>query len=236
MKIAVSGDYHGKSLDSLKMELMGQGIDMHISLGDYATLNIIIQYLDMRYIMNLIGIGSIEVASNHDVALYRNLELGGPHKTPDDEHDRLMKDSRAREFIEDMLHNYYQTLSFGDYNAVIIHGALDGDIESAHIKGDERMLWYRFKEEEDILRNFEKMDSMGFNLMIKGHDHGPVFYSLEGGEVHTNNGWSEESFHLRSDRLQIIQPGAYVLDRYCVIEDSIVYFRKIGKELIRSSE
>lgn len=194
MKYAIFGDMHGKDISALESALDNINPDTIICLGDFDQTKIIHQFMDMekRYLDK--GKEVIKVPGNHDHALLTGLEIHSgtiySQGTSDIELEyELFADPVAREYTKSLLNpkdlkiinNMARTVldskTFGkDYKTIIMHGAYDGDLSAYEgCPAEIRNLWARLLSKEDHKRNFKAMESNGYNVMIRGHDHKPYY-------------------------------------------------------------
>jgi len=219
--LLAAGDFHGADLTGLSKTILDILPDIYISLGDYDTVECILQHSELEKKLKERGTMVVSVPGNHDAAIYSGMDLFSPYSS--DNCDDFMKNPGAWGYLENLVARPSQSLDVFGRQAIIVHGGLAGDVDWSVPKKD-RILWYRMNEREDIEDNFLKMQELGYSLMIKGHGHSPVLYTYDK-EVSLKTGWGNEEYNLEYSML-IINPGAFAMGYYCLIEDNSVKFRK----------
>ncbi|MFC1539025.1 hypothetical protein ACFL6H_06360 [Candidatus Latescibacterota bacterium] len=73
------------------------------------------------------------------------------------------------------------------------------------------------------MKNFKKMKQLGFQIMIRGHDHKPTYvYEDQMGEIYIHNPEKNNTkFKLWQDRTHTITPGAFLDGYYAIIDTKI---------------
>lgn len=186
------GDLHGADLIAFCGELEKRGTDALICTGDFDQTSTIHQYMDLEAKLKAAGKEVITVPGNHDQAILTGLDilsgtLDSQGKTSHQLHRELMDDKTATDYLdnlcdpEKLFRNGIRMCLDKDrlgrqYPALILHGALAGDISCYYdCPFQIATLWMRQIYRHDFRRNLSEMKAEGLKVMIKGHDHEPVY-------------------------------------------------------------
>lgn len=240
MKYAIFGDIHGEELKDLERALDFENPDVLICTGDFDRAKTIRQFmaLEERYMEN--GKSVIKVPGNHDHAILNNLPITSgalrrQGKSSYELHRELMEDSEARDYIDKLVNpegfytnnrvrTYLDKERFGsEYRTIIIHGAYDGDLSSfPACPEDIKDLWLRLKTKEDYRKNFEAMDRKGYRVMVRGHDHDPLYvYDDPDKGIVAYAPENGSAYRLFGHRKHTINPGALFDGFFATIDTQI---------------
>jgi len=232
MKYLITGDYHIFQPLGLESVIEKEAPDILISLGDFDWVGQAEDFLRIRGRVK----ERIEVAGNHDHAIFNNIEIEAPVLedvtkrtgktwTIKDVHEELMKNEAVREYFAGLLkpENLVKKFQIGDFRAVVVHGAYYGSFQTAPIELREPYfnLWYRIIEEPpfilpNLMGNFSIMKANGENLMIRGHDHFAFHGCVKDGI--TSYQFNPEKIEMESSSMHIISPGPFYDGNYAVLE------------------
>lgn len=229
MKYLIFGDIHGRTIEPLESIILHEKPGEVLCLGDFDEPRIINQYLDIMKKHEKIKFRT--VPGNHDDCVYYDKSLYSGTldkigKTCHGLHLELMQDEVAKGFIENLLkEESFRIHLRKTLPTLVIHGALAG-----YSHGTNQTIWTRLISEEHRKANFRKMAEQGIKVMIRGHDH-EASYSCEG-DVDEMHGHPGDSFDIRPDVAQVINPGPWFDGRYAMINTSgkknpILQFRSV---------
>jgi len=232
MKYVLVGDFHGADLSNLERVLQTLNPDMLIGMSDFDTVKTILQWMEISKQFN-----TKNVPGNHDVAILKNTpiisgtlveqmendsEQNDIVKYINKLHNKLMDNKEAREYINKLVNSaekieiFLDEERFGDtYKTIIMHGALAGDTSSGGPESSPN-LWARLKREDDYRRNFHAMNLEGYTIMLRAHDHAPICAYKEPQKSIIRSG--PGTFKLFSDRMYVINPGAFYNGFIAVID------------------
>lgn len=251
MKYLIFSDMHGSDLTRLDNRIETENPDYLICLGDFDQTKTIHQFMGIRKKQIERGKHVVMVPGNHDHAILNGLHITSgtferQGKMFFDLYEELRADKEAWTFINNLVNSpetlytnnrvriYLDKPKFGEeYQTMVIHGAYDGDIHSFPDCPQElRDLWLRLSSEEDFRKNFDMMEKKGYKVMIRGHDHEPLYtykdpqkgivsYEPKGGDM----------YRMFKHRRHVINPGALYDDNFAVIDTDgnipLVRFNKI---------
>ncbi len=231
MKYLVFGDIHGKTVDELEEIINEEKIDSLICLGDFDQVKSIRGFIDLEKKFIEEEKPLIVVPGNHDYAVFHNEHiysetLDKQEKSISKLHSELQKDKIAKEYLSNLVNrgsNGMETRMGLDHSTYVVHGGLDGSLFSYRdCPKNIEDLWFRIDwGERDYPKNFKKMAEKGYNILIRGHDHHRTYgFETNDGQIDgifvTNGG----KFELTDSKRHIINPGAWFLGDYLIIDDS----------------
>ncbi|MCX8194093.1 MAG: metallophosphoesterase [Candidatus Pacearchaeota archaeon] len=239
MRYMIIGDLHGSDLYlNLEDTIMYENPDFLVCLGDFDQVSTIRQFMEIEKRLENKGKKVIKVPGNHDYALLNHICIdSGTFKKQGKSFYQLVtelnKDTIAKNYLDELVNSrepgytihrkafFLDKERFGDaYKTIVIHGAYDGDISSApNSSPEERDLWFRLTEEEDYEKNFRIMEEKGYTIMIRGHDHEPIYsyYDKENGIVLYAPD-PNKAYRLFKKRKHIINPGALFNGWFALID------------------
>lgn len=158
------------------------------------------------------------------------------------EYIKKLVNSKHEGFTTHRVRIFLDQLKYGkSYQTLVIHGAYKGDLSSnPYCDENNRDLWTRLTSYNDYKENFEVMskkkrmnnltmihddsfekvsgqNSDGYNIIIRGHDHTPLYvYNDKIKGIIANQPKFNEKYQLLKERKHAINPGAY-FDGYYVI-------------------
>lgn len=250
MKYFVYGDVHSTHENcNLEELVLSEGADVLIYLGDDDSIQSQEYGIVMRNILRQKGIEVYEVPGNHDQAIYQNIPFRST-ALRDRKVEDLHEQALDNEFVSDYLSQVVDSsklfkeimLDSGKYlcmfRTAVLHGAFDGDTTSEPYKGPKEFLplWTRLFDEEDYLKNFEKMNEQKYRVMLRGHDHRAVIASMDAQrnvQMRFPHRDSKE-YVLYPDKLHTINPGPFYDGKYVIIDTNqadslfpVVQFKQI---------
>ncbi|MBU0757989.1 MAG: metallophosphatase family protein [Nanoarchaeota archaeon] len=261
MRYLLFGDVHSTDLSKLEriIDESQDPIDTVICTGDFDSVKAILSYMKIKEKYEPTGIKFITVPGNHDDAVYYNRDINLSSFYSDvtikDLHEKLFKSEKARDLMEETLGHTKKTLKLSkitsdisEHDAIIIHGALDGNMPEGFSKKNYstelltkeymRDMWLRLysdkqepigfvqdieKSKENHERNFRKMEELKYRTMLRGHDHKPELAKKQ----HDNTSFFEpvidRAYEFTESTLLTITPGAFQNGYYATIsiEDHI---------------
>jgi predicted phosphodiesterase len=235
MRYAIMSDYHGANLDGLGVPefLEEMNVDSIISMGDFDQTRTIRQYLALkaRY-------PTVEVPGNHDLAVLLDQTIFSgtmlaQGKTVHELHRELHADRVALAYIRKLVDGsppgregngmrmFLDGQRLGEkYPALVIHGALAGDMDSfPECPEGIRDIWARLLSDDDHSANFREMEKAGISVMIRGHDHSPAYVYRDAGGIHSESGRDGAAHRLLPGRMHVINPGA-IYDGWVAVIDT----------------
>jgi predicted phosphodiesterase len=233
MKYALFGDFHGSELNELEYALKYQNPDVLICTGDFDSTKTIRQFMNLEEKYKKKGKKVIKVPGNHDHAILTNKlimsgTLARQGKSSIDLHNELKDDLIAFNYLRDLVNSgnlsslLLDEQEFNDdYRAIVLHGALEGDLSSyPKCPEDLASLWLRLESNSDFKYNFDAMVRKGFNVMIRGHDHEKIYTynDPEKGLVFYEPNENESTYRLLDYRQHVINPGALFHGDYAIID------------------
>lgn len=242
MKYALFGDIHGTELKDLEKALAYEKPDVLICTGDFDQMRSIHQFIDLENKYKKQGKIVVKVPGNHDHAILTGLYITSGTLMRQGKdcfglHKELKNDSVAHNYIDDLVNSkelgktnkrvglFLDEYRFGkDFKTIVIHGAYGGDLSSfPRCSKDIRDLWYRLNTKWDHAENFEVMGKKGYKVMIRGHDHNPVYTynDLEKGIVSYYPKTKGKSFRLLKERQHTINPGALFDGDFAIIDTDV---------------
>lgn len=229
MKYALFGDIHGSELNDLEKFLDSEEIGALICTGDFDQTRSIHQFIELEKKI-LRGGGKVTVVpGNHDHALYvgdyiRSDEIRRQGGNSKELHEELRADPIASQYILDLLQGERRGFKgnrikgildlnkFGDfYRVMIVHGAPIGNMHSFPDCPDKiKNLWARLLTEDDHKEVFDYMDKSGYKIMIRGHDHSPIYSCRDENEIISFHLPNRDivGYRLGKEKLHIVNPGA----------------------------
>ncbi|MBC5792698.1 MAG: metallophosphoesterase family protein [Nanohaloarchaea archaeon] len=218
MTVYALGDYHGRSIEGfIENEQPFEG-DLILSTGDFDNVEVIHEILELKQDTEFIDVGA-----NHDHAMLERKPitsgtLEAQEYSFQELAEELNRDDQARRYLQDLVANPVREFSLGDMSGVLVHGGLDGHIQSPRTPENVKKLWYRLWDDEDYRKNFSAMDRNNYDLMVRGHDHrrehvlSPDTFDLEYGTGDKTYDLGQEGFHL-------ITHGSWYEGDYAVIDE-----------------
>lgn len=252
MKWAIFGDIHGRSLKELEDALDIENPGMLICTGDFDDTRSINQFIELENKYKEKGKEVVKVPGNHDYAILNNQEissgtLGMQGKTIGELHNELINDKIAYDYIKQLIisenpnhtknraRDFLDADKFGeDYQTIIIHGAYDGNLFSfPNCPDNLKDVWMRLNDSEDYSKNFNEMSKEGDKIMIRGHDHHPIYVChdpVKGIKEYIPE--NKSSFKLFKNLQHVINPGALFNGNFATIdtdleENPILTYHKI---------
>lgn len=234
MTIYALGDYHGHSIQEfLEKETPNSG-DLILSTGDFDQVKVIEEFLELK---NNLGEDSvIDVGANHDHAILKRRPITSETiRDQDKSFNQLVEDlhsnNSAKNYIEEILDEPIKEFNLGNVRGVLVHGGLDGYIQSFRTPEEIKPLWYRIRTDEDFNKNFDRMAENGYELMIRGHDHRQeyVIKPEESEEIIRGFPQPGDVLEIESGFKYIINHGPWYEGKYITFdeEDEIVEFKQI---------
>ena len=105
---------------------------------------------------------------------------------------------------------------------MIIHAGLAGNLDGFPGCPDELQdFWVRYKKDSDYISNFQAMNSNGFNVMIKGHDHQPICAYVESGRKKRCKMIPKDdlrSMALKKDGIYLVNHGPWYKGWFAIID------------------
>lgn len=232
MRYGLVGDVHGSELRKAEKEFHVRKVDYGICLGDFDRAHIARQMMEMQIESN---IPWIVVPGNHDHSHINRVKIYSGTMTDQGINSEMMwsewelpENKDAREYVEGMLENKpvvqnsARRIAFyldedPDWKVVVIHGAYAGDFQ-----GQPADLWTRLRREADYKKNFEVMEKKGYKIMIRGHDHFPIYtYKDPEKGVVSYDGENGKEFRLFKQRVHTINPGAFFDGNFAIIDTDV---------------
>jgi predicted phosphodiesterase len=233
MKYMIFGDFHGKDLQKLEKTLLIENPDSLISLGDFDQVETIRKFMDIEKKLLKEGKEVIKVPGNHDYAVQKNeliisSSLNGKGKNSYQLHDELFRDKEAYDYLSNMVNSDFFIRGFLDkgrfsekYPFVVVHGAYFGNMSSCRSCQDEiKPLWNRLISEEDFHLNFDELRKRKEKIMIRGHDHLPVYAVKDSTREDIEYAVSGDKYELDGEKEHIINPGALLYGHFATIDTS----------------
>ena len=243
MKYAIIGDLHGKELGELEVALSFENPGVLICTGDFDQIKTINQFKDLEQKYKKIGKKVIKVPGNHDHAILCDLEINSgtlkmQGKNIHQLYQELMRDPVAHKYIHELVNPrdplytnnnvriFLDEDKFGkEYPTTVIHGAYDGDLSSFFDCPENiRELWFRLKTESDYKKNFNAMSKKNCKVMVRGHDHDPVYVydDVYEGVVISMPKENKSVYRLFKYRKHIINPGALFNGLFATIDTKVL--------------
>jgi hypothetical protein len=89
-------------------------------------------------------------------------------------------------------------------------------------QGEPADLWTRLRTPSDHAANFKAMEKSDYRIMIRGHDHSPVYtYKDPVKGIKSYDGDDDAKFRLFENRLHTINPGAYFEGYFAIIDTDV---------------
>ena len=227
MRIGIVGDVHGRDLGPVQERFRAERVDQGICLGDFDRAHIARQMMEMQR-----QDGWYVVPGNHDFSHVDKVVIHSGTMSNQGIDSGMMwrewdlpANSDVREYVCGLLTNKCKLeggarrIAFpldgnADCMTVIMHGAYAGDYQ-----GEPADLWTRLQQPCDHAKNFDVMERKGYRMMIRGHDHDPVYtYKDPVKGVVSYDGGDGKAFNLFKNRMHTINPGAYFSGNFAVID------------------
>lgn len=240
MKYMLIGDLHGLDINSgLEDAVIAENPDVLICTGDFDQAKTIRQFMELEENLESRGKRVIKVPGNHDYSLLNHIGIDSGTFAKQGKSwftlvEEMEKDKVAKNYLDNLVNSKDENFTthkkaffldkdkFGeDYKTLVMHGAYDGDISSAEDSApEEQDLWFRLSGKGDYEKNFKVMEEKGYKIMIRGHDHEPVYTykDSEKGIVSYNPEQDGREYRLFKERKHIINPGALFDGWFAVIE------------------
>lgn len=247
MRYGIFGDFHGADLRPLAGAAAAADVNALVCLGDFDLTKTIHQFLEIRRWATDKGYPVYEVPGNHDQAMLNRIDIYSPNfkdyeKTYEQLCDELHSEVEAKNYIRSLLDGGTRSeFWLGDDihkgRVLAIHGGLADrfDMWTSAYLGDLSDLWNRIESTADYRANFRTMKKLNYRIMIRSHDHEPVYACQEmRQEPREERGFAKISelfslnrikkiagegrFMLHDDKRYIINPGA-VCDGHWAILD-----------------
>ncbi len=230
MRMLIAGDYQDRPVGDTFADLIRKEKPTQlVSLGDFDIIQSIEEFAGIAENCRERGIEVIDVPGNHDHAIFNGQAIDSSHwrklRTNAKKLNReLMENPVAFAYLERILspEHAIRRIKIGKLNAVIMHGAYTGDTaeSSYQVQGNwVDNLWFRLLRYSDLLLNFREMSGFGDQLMIRGHDHLPIF-ARECKEIIGFEKDISGVHNLDSHCLHVIAPGAFCDGYYAVLEEA----------------
>jgi predicted phosphodiesterase len=233
MKYMIFGDIHGQDLTRLEKSLLDENPDSLICLGDFDQIKSIRQFIDIEKTLLNNGKQVIKVPGNHDYALLHNQPissglLNSKGKSIYYLHDELSRDKEAHEYISKLVNSDFAVKGFFDkdkfdekYPFVVVHGGYTGDMSSYwDCPEKEKPLWNRMISDEDFKQNLKELKKRGEKVMIRGHDHIPMYTTINSDKADITPTVDGQTYILSPDKEHIINPGAFFHRYFATIDTS----------------
>lgn len=224
MKTLVFGDIHGRSLEPLEDTAGEIDPDRVLCTCDFDTPEAVKQFKEFEREMETRGVEVFKVPGNHDDAVFRGLDISSPTLrqqglTVPELHQRLRQEEEAELYLKNLLAETRKRMDVAGRDALLVHGALSGDLRSYPSCPQEKQdFWRRLLSREDHRENFEAMEEAGVELMVRGHDHEPEIASHMNEEIRVERPSPGESFELgEGGSLHTVTHGAWFNGWYTVI-------------------
>lgn len=243
MKRAVITDIHGRPLTEL--EDVFSEVDSLICLADFDHPANIGEFMDLQN--RLVGEGKEVkiVPGNHDHAIFYNVPIHSGTLMSNGwgvemlHHELNENYPRAKKFMQGLLENEdgeYSThgveMELFGKPSYVVHGGLAGDMSCFNRCPQEwQDLWFRILWSYNSSENFGKMEELGYDILVRGHDHQRA-YNYQDVDGKSDGIFVTEGgkFDLVGER-QIINPGAWFSGKYLVMdeEERTLDFRDSGE-------
>lgn len=233
MKYMIFGDIHGQNMKRLEKSILVENPDSLICLGDFDQIEAIREFMNIEKEFVKQGKEVIKVPGNHDYALLYNQQinsglLNSKGKNIYFLHGELSEDKNAKNYISKLVESGYLVRGFLDkdkfgdkYPFVTVHGGYAGDISSCgNCIEEEKLLWNRMISDEDFKQNLIELKKRGEKIMIRGHDHIPVYTRMDSDKPDITPTLEGQEFILSPDKEHIINPGAFFYKYFATIDTS----------------
>lgn len=213
MDFAVIGDVHGRDLTGFEEYLEEENPDRVYCTADFDLVDSYRQFTDMTE-----DFDTSIVPANHEHAIREGLAImsRSMDEIGVDIFDLMdqWEESDEYSFIEkvDDQDSYTAEFSLEDRDAVLIHGALEGDASSyGDCPENRRQLWNRLSNSRDHVANFYEMEIQDIEIMFRSHDHIPeiTYIDSDRGVVSLNPKRDGDRFGLRDDKMYTVTTGAW---------------------------
>jgi len=233
MKYLIFGDSHGKDMQKLEKAISIENPDVLVDLGDHDQIQTIRDFMAIEKQFLKDGKQTIKVAGNHDYAILKNEQINSSTlrikgKTSYQLHQELFRDKEAYNYMSSLINSDFMVRGFIDkdkfedkFPFVVVHGAYAGNISNNPECPEElKPLWCKLISDKDISPNFDEMKKRGEKIMIRGHDHFPLYYVKDSKGEDGTPTCDGDRYELSEDKLHIINPGAFLYGHYATIDSS----------------
>lgn len=224
MTVYAIGDYHGRSIEELIEKEKPTSKDTILSTGDFDQIKIIKELLELKKELGENSV--IDVPGNHDHAILNKEPITSGTIEAQDKHyhemiDELHNDAEAKNYIESLMDTKIKEFEIQDLNGILVHGGLDGHIQSPQITEEIAPLWHRLWDDKHFEDNFDIMDKENYDIMIRGHDHRKDHaYRLKDAYKPTYRSQKlDQPYKLDSNYNHIITHGAWYEGEYIAIDE-----------------
>lgn len=217
MTIYVIGDYHGRTLESFVERERPTKEDTIFSLGDFDTVESIRDYLSLK---ERVGGDVVEVGGNHDKALQEGRKLMSRGvKTPEEIVEEVKQDEIAQGYLQTLLSEPNREFELDGLNGILTHSGLTGYNRNPDVSESMRPFTYRLWEEEHFHDNFDLMQDLNYDLMVRGHEHYTEHAkrSRDSGELSFNLPEPGDEYEIDDGHRHIITNGPWLRGDYLKI-------------------
>lgn len=237
MKYAIIGDLHGTELSDLERALNFENPDFIICTGDFEKTTTIHQFKNLEEKYQKSGKIIIKVPGDYDYSILNNISikfktLNIEGKNISQLHEELIQDPIAKQYIDELVNSknpkytnnkvtiFIDEAKFDkEYKTLIIHGAYNGTYLTGCQK-NIKDLCLHLVTIDDYLKNFIEMEKKGYKIMIRGHDHYPIYVYNDPKEGNVINSPETNglTYSLLKVRKHIINPGGLFNRFFATIE------------------
>lgn len=247
MKYGIFGDMHGTSLGKLERRLEKECVEVVICLGDFDQVRTLKNFIELERKFLARGGGVIKVPGNHDHEILKegsifSETLRRQGKNTHCLHREFKNDPVALAYLEKLVDSDHKVVlnldekRFGKkYRTIVVHGGFGvGDLSGwPDCPSKVKDLWDRLSYTWNYRENFKAMVKKSHRIMIRGHDHDPIYSYLDGNKPSILRAEPGSSFKLLKDRRHIINPGALFDGCFAIIDTSylkeecpiLIYYR-----------